>query len=227
MQANRISGRRMEIISEIEPDLYKVNNRLEEIIENNYGGVIVFDLSEKFGYNPVDYQMTCKYIEKLVKKYKNEYLFVCTYNMENPGFSDYILLNLKKYIIPIMLNEGTGDRKAAINYMKSLIASSEYSKYAKQAGEFMKQFPEDEFTQTDVLRAYEQFESWCLNKNILQAYDYNISDDFMLDRDKNIESSQEKLNKMIGLESVKEQIKTIIATDIVERERNRSRGSFY
>lgn len=226
-KANRISGRRMEIISEIEPDLYKVNNRLEEIIENNYGGVIVFDLSEKFGYNPVDYQMTCKYIEKLVKKYKNECLFVFTYNMENPGFSYYILPNLKKYIIPIMLKEGTGDRKAAINYMKSLIGSSEYSKYAKQADEFMKQFPEDEFTQTDVLRAYEQFESWCLNKNILQAYDYNISDDFMLDRDKNIESSQEKLNKMIGLESVKAQIKTIIATDIVERERKRRRGSSY
>lgn len=31
------------------------NNHLENIIENNYGGVIVFDLSEKFGYDPVDY----------------------------------------------------------------------------------------------------------------------------------------------------------------------------
>lgn len=226
-KANRLSSRRMEVISEIEPDLYKVNNCLEEIIENNYGGVIVFDLSEKFGYNPVDYQMTCKYIEKLVKKYKNECLFVFTYNMENPGFSYYILPNLGKYIIPIMLKEGTGDRKSAINYLKKLIGSSEYSKYAKQAGEFMKQFPEDKFTQTDVLRAYEQFESWCLNKNILQAYDYNISDDFMLDRDKNTESSQEKLNKLIGLESVKMQIKTIIATDIVEKERKKLRGSSY
>ena len=39
-EANRLSGRRMEIISEIEPDLYKVNNHLEEFIENNYGGFI-------------------------------------------------------------------------------------------------------------------------------------------------------------------------------------------
>ena len=60
VKANRISGRRMEVISEIEPDLYKFNNRLEDIIENNYGGVIVFDLSEKFGCDPVDYQITCK-----------------------------------------------------------------------------------------------------------------------------------------------------------------------
>lgn len=71
-EANRLSGRRMEIISEIEPDLYKINNHLEEFIENNYGGVIVIDLSEKFGYDPVDYGMTCKYIEKLVKKYRND-----------------------------------------------------------------------------------------------------------------------------------------------------------
>ena len=36
--------------------------------ENNYGGVIVFDLSEKFGYDPVDYAMTSQYLEKLLKK---------------------------------------------------------------------------------------------------------------------------------------------------------------
>ena len=50
VRANRINGRRMEVISEIEPNLYKTNNYLEEIIENNYGGVVIFDLSEKFGY---------------------------------------------------------------------------------------------------------------------------------------------------------------------------------
>ena len=226
-KANRISSRRMEVISEIEPDLYKANNHLEEIIENNYGGVIIFDLSEKLGCNPVDYRMTCQYIEKLVKKYKNQCLFVFTYNMDNPGFSYYILPNLRKYIIPITLREGAADRRAAIKYLKSLITSSEYSKYAKQAGEFMKQFPEEKFTQTDVLRAFEKFEPWCLNKNIMQAYDYDISDDFMLDRDKASESSEEKLNKMIGLMSVKEQIKTIIATDIVEKERKKRRGNAY
>lgn len=226
-KANRISGRRMEIISEIEPDLYKFNNHLEDIIENNYGGVIVFDLSEKFGCDPVDYQMTCKYIENLVKKYKNECLFVFTYNMEKPGFSYYLLPRLKKYVIPVILREGTGDRKAAVSYLKELIKKSEYAKYAKQANEFMKLFPGTKFSQTDVLMAYEQFESWCLNKNVLQAYDYNIAEDFMLDRDENVESSYEKLDKMIGLGIVKEKIKDIIATDIVEKERKKRQGNSY
>ena len=226
-RAHRISGRRMSIISEIEPDVYKINNHLEEIIENNYGGVILFDLSEKFGYDPVDYSMTSKFIEKLVNKYKNDCLFVFTYNMERPGFSYLLLPQLKKYVIPVLLREGTGDRRAAVNYMKELIKASKYSKYAKQAGEYMKQFPGNKFTQTDVLVAYEQFGIWCLNKNVLQAYDYNVSDDFMLDRDENVESAYDKFNRMIGLEIVKEQINNIIATDIVEKERKKRQGNAY
>lgn len=49
----------------------------------------------------------------------------------------------------------------------------------------------------------------------------------MLDREENTESSYEKLKKMIGLASVKEQINHIIAADIVEKERKKRRGSAY
>lgn len=228
LSAKRISSKRMEIISEIEPDIYRHhNNRLEEIIENNYGGVIVFDLSEKFGADTTDYVMAGKYIEKLVKQYRNQCLFVFTYNMDNPGFSYYLLPQLKKYIIPVALREGTGDRKAAINYMKELIKNSEYAKYSSQASEYMKLFPGNEFTQTDVITAYEQFESWCLNKNILKAYDYDKFGDFLLDRDENVESSYEKLQKLVGLGLVKNQIDSIIASDIVEKERKKRRGKNY
>lgn len=170
-KANRINSRRMEIVSEIEPNLFRKNNHLEEIIENSYGGVIVLDLSEKFGCDPVDYVMASQYLEKLIKKYRNQCLFVFTYDMDHPGFAYYLLPQLKRYMMTIMLREGTGDRKAAVDYMQRLIEKSEYSKYAGQAQEFMALFPGNEFSQTDVLRAYEQFEAWCLNKNVLKAYD--------------------------------------------------------
>lgn len=225
--ANRLSGRRMEIISEIEPDLYKVNNHLEEFIENNYGGVIVIDLSEKFGYEPVDYGMTFKYIAKLVKKYRNDCLFVFTYNIDRPGFAYPFLSLIRKHIILVTLKEGKGNRKAALCYMKKLIKASEYAKYAGQANEFMKLFPGNEFTQTDVLEAFDQFEAWCLNKNVLNAYNYGLLDTFLLERDENTDSSYEKLNKMIGLTSVKEQIDHIIAADIMEKERKKRQGKAY
>lgn len=88
-------------------------------------------------------------------------------------------------------------------------------------------FPGHKFSQTDVLRAYEQFEAWCLNKNILKAYDYNFSEDFLLDRDENEVSAYEKLNNMIGLKIVKEQIDKIITADIVEKERKKRKGNDY
>lgn len=224
--ANRLSGRRMQIIREIEPDVYKGNNHLEELIENNYGGVMLMDLSEKFGCDPVDYGMACKYMEKLVKQYRNDCLFVFTYNMEKPGFAYQLLPLVQKHVMPVMVKEGKGSRRAAISYMKELIRASEHSKYAGQANEFMKLFPGKEFMQTDVLVAFEQFEPWCLNRNVLRAYDYSLPDAFLLDRDAD-GNSYEKLQKMVGLASVKEQIDRILAADLVEKERKKRMGNGY
>ena len=227
IKSNRLQSSRIEIITEISPRLFSTTNYLDEIIENNFGGTIVFDLTERFGDQPEDYVMTAKYIENLVKKYKNKCLFVFTYNIDNPGFSYLLLPELKKYIILITLNEGTVDRRAATSYLKSLIKKSEYAKYAKQANEFMKQYTQNKFTQTDVIRAYEKFEIWCLNKNILSAYNLDSASDFMLDRDGNAVSAYDKLQKMVGLKIVKKQIDEIIASDLVEKERKSRRGNDY
>lgn len=226
-KANRIRSRRIEIITNMEPDLFKVKHQIENIIENNYGGIVVFDLTEKFGYDASNYLMVCKYIEGVVKKYKNECLFIFTYDMENTGFSYYLLPQLKKYVNPVMLREGKGDRRAAVNYLKALIKESEYPSYALKAGEFLKEYSGAEFTQTDILQAYEQFESWYLNKYVLQAYEHDYQDEFMLDRDEGAESAYDKLQDMIGLDSVKNQIDDIIASNIVERERRYRMGNKY
>lgn len=226
-KANRIRSRRIEIITNMEPDLFKVKHQIENVIENNYGGTVVFDLTEKFGYDASNYLMVCKYIEGVVKKYKNECLFIFTYDMENTGFSYYLLPQLKRYVNPVMLREGKGDRRAAVNYLKALIKESEYPSYALKAGEFLKEYSGAEFTQTDILQAYEQFESWYLNKYVLQAYDCDCVDEFMLDRDECEESPYDKLQKLIGLNSVKRQIDDIIAANVVEKERKYRMGNKY
>lgn len=226
-KANRVSSRRMEIISNLEPDIYKTTNHIEEIIENNYGGVVIFDLTEKFGRDPVDYVMASRYLERIVKKYRNHCLFVFTYNIDHSGFSYQLLPNLNKYVITVMLREGRGNRNNAVRYLRSFIESSEYARHADQAGEFMKLFPGDDFSQTDVINAYERFESWCINKNILKAYDYSIPDGFMLDRDKSAKSAYDKLYNLIGLENVKKQVERIITTNIVEKERKKRKGNTY
>ncbi len=227
LKANRIKSARMEMISDIAPDVYIKGNHLEDIIENNYGGVIIFDLSAKFGCDPEDYVMAGKYLLNLLKKYRNRCLFVFTYNMDSPGFSYHVLPYVSKYVLPVALREGTVSRKRAIDYMAYLIGKSEYAEYAGQAGEYMKQYQGIRFSQTDVLNAYEQFDSWCLNKNIVKAYDCDPGYDFILDRDENDESSYDRLHKLIGLSNVKQQIDEIIASDIIEKERKRRKGRDY
>lgn len=61
----------------------------------------------------------------------------------------------------------------------------------------------------------------------MKAYDYNLSEDFLLNRDENEVSAYEKLNNMIGLKIVKEQIDKIITADIVEKERKKRKGNDY
>ncbi len=226
-EAGRISSGRMEIISDILPEAYKGSNYLEDIIENNFGGVVVFDLTESFGHDPVEYVRMSDYIEKLLKQYRNRCLFVFNYNVDHPGFSYMILPKLSKYVLPVALKEGRGDRKASVKYLASLIKNSEYSEYSGQAAEFLKLFPGDDFSQTDILSAFEKFGPWCINKNVIKAYDFDLSGDFMLDRSEHGESPSEKLKSLIGLNIVKQEIEKIISADLVEKERRKQKGNNY
>lgn len=70
----------------------------------------------------------------------------------------------------------------------------------------MKLYPGSNFTQTDIFMANEKFGPWCLSKNILHAYNYDVSYNFLLDRDETTESSYDKLNKLIGLDIVKSRL---------------------
>ena len=231
IKANRLSGRRMEIFHNISPDLHlaAAAHHFEDIIENNFGGVVVIDLSVRLGKSPAEYGLACQYIEKVVSEHKNDCLFVFTYNTDEPGFAYELLRKVKKFIIPVSLKEGKGNRTAAVKYLKGLIKNSEYSQYAAQAGEYMKQFSDQsEFTQTDVLEAFENFGTWCVNKNFLNsAYQYGISDTFMLDRDEDSDNSYNQLQDLIGLKSVKEQIDRIVANDVIEKLRQKRAGKDY
>lgn len=226
-KANRLSSRRVVFISEPKPIFFEKDCHVENIIENNFGGTVVFDLSARFGYDPTSYQLTCQFISKLFKKYCNHCLFIFTYTKENTGFSYYLLPEIVKTAVTVTLNEGSGNRKAAVSYFKTLVKESEYRKSAKYAQEFFKQYSDDQFTQTEVLEAFEKFGPWCVNKTLNGAYGFDPSKDYMSARDGDTESSLDKLNKLIGLSIVKKQINNIIASDIVEKERKKHKGKNY
>ena len=218
-EAGRLPSRRMELFTEIDDELYKHSYYFEKLIENSNGCTIVIDMSAKFGVDPTKYQMTCDYLCKVIRKHKNDNLFVFLYDQDNPGFTYYLIPKIERYLYFIKIREGKGNTDDAGKYLKFLIGNSDFSRYAGQADEFMKTMPEKSFTQTDIIQAYEDFESWCMRKNFLKSYDLEQDEGFYIDRDTDNLSASEKLGKMIGLKSVKAQIDKILLANKAERQR--------
>lgn len=225
--AGRITSKRINFVSEMVPNLYCRDNNFEDMVENNYGGMIVFYLKEKLGYSPTAYGMTCQFINKTFKRYRNKCVFVFAYEKNNPGFSFYLLPEIRKNALFVELKEGKGNKKTAEKYLRKLILDSENKDYVSYSKEFLKTFTQSEFSQTDVIDAFEKFEPWCMNKRMQGIYDYGFSEDFYLDRNEESISPYEKLHNLIGLEKVKKQIDNVIASDKVEKMRRQYQGDSY
>lgn len=225
-RAKRLSSRRVEIVTEIRDSMYKRNDYLERVIEGNFGGAVIIDMTEKFGENPVDNKRNCEYIEQLVRKYKNKCLFIFTYNVNHTGFAYMLLPLIQKQVNLLKIKEATGTKEDAIPYLESLIKASEYANYYDQASEYFETIHKNKFTQSDVLDAFNRFESWCINRNFCNAYSFE-KEELWLDRDSDTVSSSEALDKLIGLNSVKEQINKILIADLLERERMKRSESEY
>ncbi len=220
LKAGRITSRRIGYIFDMRPDIYRGQNNLEEIIENNLGGIVVLDLTEKLGNKPTEYQMACRYLEKVFKRYRDRCQFIFTYHMDQPGFAYYLLPMITEYTTVVALQEGKGDRKDAKKYMKCLIEGSGYPEFADATEEFMDLFPGEEFTQTDVLRSYERYGAWAANRRMSGGYSFDTGKGLQLVRDRG-KTPYARLRAMVGLKQVKKQIDRIIARNLVEKARKK------
>lgn len=223
-KAGRLQSGRMELFWNIDCDLYKHNYYFERIIDNSYGGTIVIDMTGKFGIDPTEYRLTCEYLCKLIKDHRNSNLFVFLYDMDNPGFTYKLITLLENYMYLIKIREGKGNRSAAEKYLKLLIMRSQFAAYANQAGDYLNTIPQSEYTQTDVINANDVFAPWCMRRNVLKSYNLEPDEGFFLDRDTDNLSAYEKLQSMIGLTAVKEQIDRIILSNKTDRQRKKYGG---
>ena len=66
--AGRITTKRVSIVSDMVPNLYARDNNFENMIENSYGGIVVYYLKESLGHGSSSYGMNCQYISKLLKE---------------------------------------------------------------------------------------------------------------------------------------------------------------
>lgn len=225
-EAGRIDSRRVGFIRDIRPDNLHQNIHFEETLRHSFGGMVVIELSERFGNQAFDYPSTSKYIEKMFEKYHKKVLFVFAYYLDKPGFAYQLLPEVRKRGLFIPLREGTGTREQTEKFLKSCFRKSELSCYIGQTKEFMERYRAERFSHSDALNMAKEFENWCINKNVLKSYDISMEDDLMLDQEEESISSYERLQKLIGLEKVKKQIDNIISAHLVEKERRKYRADF-
>ncbi len=222
--AGRLETGRMELFTEIDPDLYRHPILFEKVIENSIGCTIVLDLTGKFATESSEYSLTCAYLGKTIRKYKNNNLFVFLYDMENPGFAFNLISLVQQFMYLVKIREGKGKRKEAESYLKNLIRNSAFSSYEDQAGEFLDTLNQGEFTQSEVIKAFDSFESWAIRKNVLKSYKPDDDGVFTLERDDNDLSAYERLQNLIGLKKVKEQVDKIILANKAEKQRRKHGG---
>ncbi|MBR1597934.1 MAG: AAA family ATPase [Lachnospiraceae bacterium] len=222
--AGRITTKRISIVSDMVPNLYSRDNNFENMIENSYGGIVVYYLKESLGHGSSSYGMNCQYISKLFRRYRNKCVFVFAYEKNRTGFAYKMLPEIRKNAICVELKEGKGDKNAAEKYLRTLVKKSELSTYVSSVKEFMKQYKKEQYSQTDVLDAFERFEPWCLNRKMKGMYSFDPEGKLLLDRDTDEISSYDKLQNLIGLNKVKEQIDCVLASYMVDNQRRKYEG---
>lgn len=225
--AGRITTKRINVVSDMAPNLYGRDSTFEDMIENSYGGMVVFYLKEKLGFRSSSYGMNSKYISKIFRQYKNKCVFVFAYEKNNTGFAYKLLPGIRKNAICVELKEGKGDKKTAEKYLKNIINESDYPENVSYAKEFIKEFQRDDYSQTDVFELFEKFEPWCLNKKMQGMYNVAPEDDFIMDRDGENISSYDRLQDLIGLSKVKRQIDSMLDSHQVELMRRKYNKNDY
>lgn len=222
--AGRLSGKRIELFSDINPVTFHKDGWVDKIIANSYDGVVVFDLSTRFGRDVSEYLKASEYIVKMVKKYHKTCTFVFTYNTSNPGFANYVLDELTSLITLVPVREGSGDKKAVSNHIKSMLAGTEYACYANDVNEFMSAYKCQNYSETEAFSMYDSFIRWVVKNKKLSMYSNCVLQDFRVNNTAEHESAIEELNNMIGLESVKKMIYRMMDTAVVNKKRQETTG---
>ncbi|MCQ2522208.1 MAG: AAA family ATPase [Lachnospiraceae bacterium] len=222
----RLSSKRIEIVSEISTSLYK-KKHFESIVDDSHGGAVIIDTSAKLGESPSAYLQSCEYIADIIKKNKNECLFIFANRLGAPSFAYQILSRIERSLNLLPIKEGYGDRRAAEDYLRALVEASAFSAHADKVNAFMNSQKAVSFSQSDILEAMDQFETWAVNQDASGAYSFRNVGELLLGHEKYVSSPSQRLEEMIGLQNVKEQIREIIAANIVDRERRQRRGSTY
>lgn len=215
---NRLEGSRVNKIYEIKEGCYDETD-LRNVINNAQGNVVLFDLSgssDWHGNYASAYEEVIEYMSKLIRINHVRTLCVFAENTNHPGFTDRFLSKLSEDIDIIEIKEGNGNREDAINYIESIAKQNRYELTRDEIEEIM---PEKElFTVGETYEIYNKWFKNGLRNKIYKSYKHCVCMDI---KKEDISSEPyDKLQRMIGLEEIKEVVDEIIDSGRIQKLRS-------
>ena len=205
----RIPGTRITSITEIE--LVRHDADLEKLIQNSGGTAVVVDTytESEEGRFATDLTRTANLVSGYIKKNCRDTLFFIYQNNEDTGFGNDLVSRLETDMDFIELKEGRGDSGEARAYMKRVIEGSRYRDLMDgSAYSYLKN--KKSYHASDVRSAVDEWERMCLKEKAYTAYGKCVKKKHRK-KQKEKKDAYAELQKMIGLDRVKEMVDDILS----------------
>ncbi|MBQ7515855.1 MAG: AAA family ATPase [Schwartzia sp.] len=214
----RLLGRRISIVSEITEDCYDESD-MDNLFKNAAGTTVVIDLrgsNEAPANYASAYERVTQYIADKVRDHHHNVLCMFIEHTDNPGFAPSLIAKAEEHIGLIPISEGVGNRRNARAYLHRLVKEADFEVMDdKEIDEALRE--KHSYTTSELYRIYNSFYKGGLKNKLYRAYrkvEFATVKKEMIEGD-----AYERLQAMVGLDSVKAIVHQIIAAHKVEKMR--------
>ena len=215
---NRLLGKRLSYMYNIKENCYDDDNT-KSLFKLSKGVSIAIDMSgsdEDHGSYASAYHEVITDFESLIKA--NQLYTLCFFveNTDKPGFTKNLVAAVQDEVHLIEIKEGKGDRKQALEYLKTLAKRAKFDASVEELEEALPD--QKEYRASDVYATYNKWFSNGLKSKVYRSYrqcekiEIKVSDP--------INNPYEKLQMMVGLENIKSLVNQIINTAKVRKMRS-------
>ena len=217
---NRILSRRITKIDKIASRIGE-EQVFEEMIRACQGSTLEIvlngDVASEERYAS-DYHQVTDTLQKYIKKYAGEVLFVFVENTGHPGFARQLLGKVDEEIDLIEIKEGVGNGAKAEKYFKNLLAASNMAEFCHEKEQIFE--VKKCYSVSEVRTIFRKWRQERLRDRVYKAYNHEDIALKLQKEDKKKGSAYDELQSMIGLTEVKTIVDDIIAAYKIQKMRN-------